>query len=73
METVAWVHLGIHDKPCGVLNVDGFFDHLVRFIAHAVETGFIAPQLVDGLVVSEHPGELLDAMAIAYGPAPHAQ
>jgi uncharacterized protein (TIGR00730 family) len=43
METVTWVHLGIHDKPCGVLNVDGFFDHLLRFLEHAVEMGFIAP------------------------------
>ena len=32
MEAVTWVHLGIHDKPCGVLNVDGFFDHLLRFL-----------------------------------------
>ena len=37
MEAVTWVHLGIHDKPCGVLNVDGFFDHLLRFLAHAVD------------------------------------
>ena len=63
METVTWVHLGIHDKPCGVLNVDGFFDHLLRFITHAVEMGFIAAPLVSTIVVSDDPGTLLDALA----------
>jgi uncharacterized protein (TIGR00730 family) len=63
METVTWVHLGIHDKPCGVLNVDGFFDHLLTFLAHAVDLGFIAPDLLNSLVVSGDPAVLLDALA----------
>jgi uncharacterized protein (TIGR00730 family) len=67
METVTWVHLGIHDKPCGVLNVDGFFDHLLRFMAHAVEMDFIGQPLVNTLVVSDDPGTLLDALAGAAG------
>ena len=67
METVTWVHLGIHDKPCGVLNVDGFFDHLLRFLAHAVERGFIAAQLVSTIVVSDDPATLLDALAVSAG------
>jgi uncharacterized protein (TIGR00730 family) len=62
METVTWVHLGIHDKPCGILNVDRFYDHLLTFLAHAVDQGFIAPQLVKDLVVSDDPAELLEAM-----------
>jgi uncharacterized protein (TIGR00730 family) len=62
METVTWVHLGIHDKPCGILNVDGFYDHLLTFLAHAVDQGFIAPQLAKDLVVSDDPVKLLDAM-----------
>jgi uncharacterized protein (TIGR00730 family) len=67
METVTWVHLGIHDKPCGVLNVDGFFDHLLRFLTHAVEAGFIPGPLVNGLIVSDDPVRLLDALAHAAG------
>jgi uncharacterized protein (TIGR00730 family) len=63
METVTWVHLGIHDKPYGMLNVNGFFDHLLRFLANAVDLGFIAPDLVDSLVVSDDPDELLDLMS----------
>lgn len=65
MEAVTWVHLGIHDKPCGVLNVDGFFDHLLRFLTSAVDAGFIPRHLVDGLIVSDHPVTLLDALAQA--------
>jgi uncharacterized protein (TIGR00730 family) len=62
METVTWVHLGIHDKPCGILNVDGFFDHLLTFLSHAVDMGFIAPSLIGSLVVSDSPDELLDRL-----------
>jgi uncharacterized protein (TIGR00730 family) len=67
MEAVTWVHLGIHDKPCGVLNVDGFFDHLLRFLAHAVEAGFIPGPLVNGLIIADDPVSLLDAVAHAAG------
>jgi uncharacterized protein (TIGR00730 family) len=62
MEAVTWVHLGIHDKPCGVLNVDGFFDDLLRFLMHAVEAGFIPGPLVNGLIISDDPATLLDAL-----------
>jgi uncharacterized protein (TIGR00730 family) len=68
METITWVHLGIHNKPCGVLNVDGFFDHLLRFMEHAVEMGFIGSELVGAIAVSEDPGGLLDALAVSTAP-----
>jgi hypothetical protein len=67
MEAVTWVHLGIHDKPCGVLNVGGFFEHLLRFLTSAVDAGFIPAPLVNGLIVSEDPVTLLDALAQATG------
>jgi hypothetical protein len=47
------------------LNVDGFFDHLLRFMAHAVEMGFIAAPLVSTIVVSDDPATLLDALAVS--------
>ena len=40
MESVTWAQLGIHDKPCGILNVDGFYDGLFGFVRHAVAQGF---------------------------------
>ncbi|MCK6684153.1 MAG: TIGR00730 family Rossman fold protein [Thermoanaerobaculia bacterium] len=40
-EAVTWVQLGIHRKPCGLLNVCGYFDSLAVFLDHATERGFI--------------------------------
>ncbi len=62
MESVTWAQLGLHEKRCGILNVDGFFDRLLDFIRHAVESGFIKSHQFDALVVSEDPDELLDAL-----------
>lgn len=63
MESVTWAQLGLHDKRCGILNVDGFFDDLLSFIGHAVGQGFIKAHHVDGLVVTADVEELLDALA----------
>ncbi len=62
MESVTWAQLGLHQKRCGILNVDGFFDRLLDFIRHAVNNGFIESRQLDALVVSEDPDELLDAL-----------
>ncbi|HEX4433523.1 MAG TPA: TIGR00730 family Rossman fold protein [Acidimicrobiales bacterium] len=62
MESVTWAQLGIHDKPCGILNVDGFFDDLLAFVRHAVGRGFIKARQVDALLVSDDVDELLTAL-----------
>jgi uncharacterized protein (TIGR00730 family) len=59
MESVTWAQLGIHDKPCGILNVDGFFDNLLVFVRHAVQQGFIKARQVDALVVAHDVDKLL--------------
>ncbi|NVD70909.1 TIGR00730 family Rossman fold protein [Duganella sp. BJB1802] len=43
-EMLTWSQLGIHAKPIGLLNVDGFYDGLTGFIEHASAQGFIRPQ-----------------------------
>ncbi len=43
-ETLTWAQLGFHEKPIGLLNVDGFYDRLVDFIAHQVREGFVRPE-----------------------------
>ncbi len=43
-EMLTWSQLGIHAKPVGVLNVDGYYDHLIGFLRHAEAEGFIRPQ-----------------------------
>jgi len=62
MESVTWAQLGLHDKRCGILNVDGFFDDLLDFAEHAVEEGFIKARSVEGLVVAKDAEALLDAL-----------
>ncbi|CAK9148352.1 unnamed protein product [Ilex paraguariensis] len=43
LEVIAWAQLGIHDKPVGLLNVDGYYNSLLSFIDKAVEEGFVSP------------------------------
>ena len=43
-EAITWTQLGLHRKPCGLLNVDGFYDGLLRFLDHAWAEGFIKPE-----------------------------
>ncbi|KAF7054981.1 hypothetical protein CFC21_062562 [Triticum aestivum] len=43
LEVITWAQLGIHHKPVGLLNVEGYYDSLLTFIDQAVEEGFINP------------------------------
>lgn len=43
-EIATWIQLGLHRKPCGLLNVEGYYDGLLSFLNHAVAEGFILPQ-----------------------------
>jgi uncharacterized protein (TIGR00730 family) len=64
-EVVTWTQLGLHDKPCGLLNAGGFYDPLLALFDQAVEQGFIRPA-GRGIVVTEtDPGRLLDRLAEA--------
>ena len=62
-EMLTWSQLGIHAKPVGLLNVDGFYDQLVGFIRHASEQGFIRPQHAALMMVEANPGSLLQRLA----------
>ncbi|GLT73166.1 hypothetical protein SLA2020_450420 [Shorea laevis] len=53
LEVITWAQLGIHDKPVGLLNVDGFYNSLLSFIDKAVDEGFIAPA-ARHIIVSAH-------------------
>lgn len=43
-EIVTWAQLGIHQKPCGLFNVAGFYDSLIAMIDHSAEQRFIRPE-----------------------------
>jgi uncharacterized protein (TIGR00730 family) len=61
-EVVTWAQLGLHQKPCGMLNVAGFFDPMQAMFDHATAEGFIRPVHRAMLCVSADVGELLDAL-----------
>lgn len=62
-EIVTWAQLGIHAKPIGLMDVNGYFAALRTFIDHAVESGFVSPEHRQLLLEAETPGALLDTMA----------
>jgi uncharacterized protein (TIGR00730 family) len=68
-EAITWTQLGLHAKPCGLLNVDGFYDGLLRFLDHAWAEGFIKPETRAIVKASADPAELLDLLAGAEMPA----
>ena len=67
-EAITWTQLGVHAKPCGLLNVDGFYDDLLRFLDHAWTEGFIKPETRAIVKASAEPAELLDLLAGAEMP-----
>jgi uncharacterized protein (TIGR00730 family) len=60
-EILTWAQLGLHDKPCGLLNVQGYFDRLLSFIAHAIDEGFLKREYGAVVLVSASPDVLLDS------------
>ena len=62
-EVVTWTQLGLHRKPCGLLNVGGFYTPLAAFIDQAVTEGFIKPVHRAAIVVDDDPERLLDTLA----------
>jgi uncharacterized protein (TIGR00730 family) len=62
-EAITWTQLGLHRKPCGLLNVDGFYTPLAVFIDQAVSEGFIKPIHRTAIIVDSDPARLLDSLA----------
>ena len=60
LEILTWAQLGIHRKPVGVLNVAGYFDGLLRMLAHAVREGFLRREYFALLQFADAADELLD-------------
>lgn len=59
-EILTWSHLGIHQKPCALLNVAGFYDHLTAFVNYGVNQGFIRKQTAEKLIIQDDPKALVD-------------
>ena len=59
IEIVTWGQLHFHDKPCGLLNVEGYFDHLLAWLDHASGEGFLRQENRDMILVDEDPAGLV--------------
>ncbi|KAE8696633.1 Cyclic nucleotide-gated channel 15 [Hibiscus syriacus] len=62
LEVITWAQLGIHDKPVGLLNVDGYYNSLLSFIDKAVEEGFISPNARHIIISAPTAKELIHNM-----------
>lgn len=69
LETVTWIQLGLHAKPCGLLNVAGYYDPLLAMLDRAVEHGFVRPEHRGLLVAESDPARLLERFSTYHEPA----
>ena len=67
-EVLTWAQLGIHAKPCGILNVRGYFDSFLAHLDRGVEHRFVRPEHRSILQVADTPARLLDLLE-TYEPA----
>lgn len=68
-EAWTWTQLGNHSKPCGLLNISGFYDHLLGFADHIVDEGFLKRVHRDMLLVGDDPDALIQALIAFRVPA----
>ncbi len=61
-EAVAWLQLGFHEKPVALLNVAGFYDHLLAMMNHMAASALLKPQHHELMLVGTEPEELLERM-----------
>lgn len=67
-EILTWAQLGLHSKPCGLINVQGYFDPLLSFLDNAVARGFMKQEHREMLLVADEPLGLLNQMASYIAP-----
>lgn len=63
VEMLTWGQLQFHSKPCGLLNVNGYFDNLLKYLEHACSEGFLKTEHYEMLLVESDPQRLLNRFA----------
>ncbi|AKM17669.1 LOG family protein yvdD [[Flavobacterium] thermophilum] len=63
-EVLSWSRVGLHQKPIGLLNVEGFFDPLLHLLRHTVDSGFAAPEDLELIVSAEDVPTLYERMSL---------
>lgn len=61
-EVLTWAQLGFHNKPCGLLNVAGYYEGLKQFFKHTVDEAFVRSSNYDLLLIETEPKVLLDRL-----------
>lgn len=61
-EVLCWAQIGIHTKPIGLLNINGYYDPLIELIRHSVQEGFSNESHLSLITVSEDPQQLITQM-----------
>ena len=61
VEILTWGQLQFHKKPCGILNVEGYFDNLLKYLDHAVDEGFLRAENRQMLLCDDSPDGLMRA------------
>jgi uncharacterized protein (TIGR00730 family) len=61
-EVYTWAQLGLHRKPCGLLDVEGYYEGIARFLAHAVEERFLPEEHRAMLIVEHEPRAMLERL-----------
>lgn len=61
-ETFTWKQLSFHEKPCSILNVEGFYDGLLHFLQHTVQAGYLKQDHLDDLIVERQPDRLIERL-----------
>ena len=69
LEILTWAQLGMHNKPCALLNIDGYYDNLMLFLQQAVDEQFIHQDNLNRLIVDSNPVSLLERMISYRAPA----
>lgn len=67
-EALTWAQLGMHGKPCGLLNTCHYYDHLVAFLHHTVDELFIEPDHIGMIQIDDDPNALLDKFGVYQPP-----
>ena len=67
-EILTWAQLGFHEKPCALLNIEGYYDNLIRFMENAFEQKFVNELCRPMLIKADDPATLLDQFAIYSAP-----
>ena len=62
-EILTWAQLGFHDKPCGLLNIEGYYDGLIGFLENSFEQKFVNELFRPMLMKAHEPASLLDQFA----------